>query len=260
MRTLIKGSLYAVVIITIGLLLGYSTTNAQSTNGTSKIKNVILVHGAFVDGSGWKGVYDILTKNGYHTVVVQIPLTSLKDDADVVKRALDKLDGPAVLVGHSWGGTVITEVSADPKVASLVYVTAFQPDQGENTIKWVSSAPALPENGILPPDNEGLVYYDRQKFHAGFAADLSKEQAIFMADSQKPIAASSFATPVSVAAWHDKPSFAIVPTADKSINPVILRNMYKRSGAKTTEIKGGSHAVFVSHPKEVADVIISATK
>lgn len=238
----------------------FSTTIATAQTTAAKIKNVVLVHGAFVDGSGWKGVYDILTKKGYHVTIAQIPLTSLQDDAAVVKKALDRQDGAAVLVGHSWGGTVITEVSAHPKVASLVYVTAFQPDNGEATTKWLGTAPALPENGILPPDKDGLVYYDREKFHKGFAADLPHEQAIFMADAQKPIAAASFGTPVTAAAWHNKPSFGIVPTADKSINPIILRNMYQRSGAAVTEIKGASHAVFVSHPKEVADVIIAASR
>nr|WP_295871299.1 alpha/beta hydrolase [uncultured Chitinophaga sp.] len=242
------------------VVLLFSATIATAQNTAARIQNVVLVHGAFVDGSGWKGVYDILVKKGYHVTIAQIPLSSLQDDAAVVKKALDRQNGPAVLVGHSWGGTVITEVSAHPKVASLVYVTAFQPDNGEPTTKWIATAPALPENSILPPDKDGLVYYDRQKFHAGFAADLPPAQALFMADAQKPIAAASFATPVTAAEWHHKPTFGIVPTADKSINPVILRNMFQRSGTKVTEIKGASHAVFVSHPKEVANVIIAASR
>ncbi|MGY0036494.1 alpha/beta hydrolase [Pedobacter sp. NJ-S-72] len=254
-----RKKIYMVLLAAIALVFNYSKINAQSTESMLKVKNIILVHGAFVDGSGWKGVYDILTRKGYHVVIAQIPLTSLQDDAATVKRALDKVDGSAVLVGHSWGGAVITEVSNHPKVAALVYVTAFQPDMGEDTWKWVSSQPALPENGILPPDKEGFLYYDKEKFHAGFAGGLSQEQAVFMADSQKPIAAVSFTTPLSAAAWHTKPAFGIVPTADKSINPLILRAMYKRSGTKITEIKGGSHAVYISHPKEVAAVIMSAT-
>ncbi|QNK61113.1 alpha/beta hydrolase [Pedobacter sp. PAMC26386] len=254
-----KKKLFTVFLATIALLFNYSEITAQSKESMSKIRNIILVHGAFVDGSGWKGVYDILIRKGYHVVIAQIPLTSLQDDAATVRRALDKIDGSVVLVGHSWGGAVITEVSNHSKVAALVYVTAFQPDKSEDAWKWVSSQPALPENGILPPDKEGFLYYDKEKFHAGFAGNLSKEQAIFMAESQKPIAAVCFTTPLSAAEWHTKPTFGIVPTADKSINPLILRTMYKRSGTKITEIKGGCHAVYMSHPKEVANVIISAT-
>ncbi len=242
------------------IVFSLSSLKAQKKDSNTKIKNVVLVHGAFVDGSGWRGVYDILTKHGYHITIVQIPLTSLKDDNATVRRALDKLDGPAVLVGHSWGGTVITEASSHDNVASLVYVTAFQPDKGETTDKWYSSQPGFPEAGILPPDADGFAYYDVKKFHAGFAADLSHDQATFMAHSQKPILASSFATVVTAADWHTKPTFGIVPTADKSINPIILRNMYKRSGTRVTEINGASHSVFISHAQEVADVIIAASK
>ncbi|MET3036057.1 alpha/beta hydrolase [Chryseobacterium sp. NRRL B-14859] len=248
------------ILVLLTLFCGLNQVNAQKKDPNAKIKNIVLVHGAFVDGSGWRSVYDILTKRGYHVIVTQIPLTSLKDDNTTVRRALDRLDAPAVLVGHSWGGTVITEASSHPNVASLVYVTAFQPDKGETTDKWYSSQPGLPEAGILPPDSEGFVYYDLKKFHAGFAADLNHEQAEFMAHSQKPILGSSFTTAVTAAEWHTKPTFGIVPTADKSINPVILRNMYKRSGTKVTEIKEASHAVFVSHPQEVAEVIIAASK
>lgn len=247
-------------LLLVTIFLGLGNAQAQKKNTNTKIKNIVLVHGAFVDGSGWRSVYDILSKNGYNVTIAQIPLTSLKDDSATVRRILDKLDGPAVLVGHSWGGTVITESSSHANVASLVYVTAFQPDKGETTDKWYSSQPGLPEAGILPPDNEGFAYYDIEKFHAGFAADLSHDQATFMAHAQKPILASSFTTAVTAADWHTKPTFGIVPTADKSINPIILRNMYKRSGTKITEIKGASHAVFISRPQEVANVIISASK
>ena len=248
------------LLILFTMIFGIANVSAQKKENSAKIKNIVLVHGAFVDGSGWRGVYDILTKRGYNVTIAQIPLTSLKDDNATVRRSLDKLDGPAVLVGHSWGGTVITEASSHNNVASLVYVTAFQPDKGETTDKWYSSQPGLPEAGILPPDSEGFAYYDLNKFHAGFAADLNHEQATFMAHSQKPILASSFTTMVTNADWHTKPTFGIVPTADKSINPIILRNMYKRSGTKVTEIKGASHAVFISHPQEVAEVIIAASK
>mgnify|MGYP003585651750 CR=1 FL=1 len=248
------------LLILFTIVFGLSSLKAQKKDTSAKIKNVVLVHGAFVDGSGWRGVYDILTKRGYNVTIAQIPLTSLKDDNAPVRRVLDRLDGPAVLVGHSWGGTVITEASSHNNVASLVYVTAFQPDKGETTDTWYSSQPGLPEAGILPSDAEGFAYYDVKKFHEGFAADLDHDLATFMAHSQKPISASSFTAVVTAADWHTKPTFGIVPTADKSINPLILRNMYRRSGTKVTEINGASHAVFISHAKEVADVIIAASK
>ncbi|QHS59980.1 alpha/beta hydrolase [Chitinophaga agri] len=222
-------------------------------------KNIVIVHGAFADGSGWKKVHDILVKKGYHVSIVQNPLTSLQDDVDATTRILDKQDGPAVLVGHSWGGTVITQAGTHDKVASLVYVAAFQPDKGENTIQWATSMPPAPENGILAPDDKGFVYYDQAKFHDGFAGDLPRSETDFMYASQQPIAGASFGTPVTAAAWKTKPSYAIVATEDKSILPEVERNMYKRSGAKVTEIKG-SHVVFISKPEEVARVIIAAAE
>lgn len=249
----IKKSAFVIVLLAISSVC--FKAYAQETD----VKNVVLVHGAFSPRSGWQDVYNILTKKGYNTTIVQIPLTSLSDDVETVNHALNKLDGKAVLVGHSWSGSVITEAGINEKVASLVYVDAFQPDQGETTLQWVKSAPSLPESGLLPPDANGFVYFDKEKFHAGFAADLSKEEAQFMADAQQPIAVSCFTDVVTKAAWHNKPSYGILGTADKSINPEILRAMYKRSGTKVTEIKGASHAVFLSHPKEVANVILSAT-
>ena len=225
----------------------------------SKTEHVILVHGAFAPRSGWQPVYQILTKNGYDVTVVQIPLTSLKEDVAAVERSLERIDAKVVLVGHSWSGSVITQAGAADNVAALVYVDAFQPDKGETTLQWVESAPAAPESGLLPPDENGFVYFDKAKFHAGFAADIPKEQALFMADSQQPIAAHSFVEEIAVAAWHDKPSFGIIATRDKSINPEILHAMYERSNTKITEIEGASHAVFLSHPKKVAKVIMEAS-
>lgn len=222
-------------------------------------KNIVLVHGAFVDGSGWKKVHDILVKKGYNVSIVQYPLTSLQDDVAATNRILDRQDGPVVLVGHSWGGTIITEAGEHPKVASLVYVAAFQPDKGENTIQWATSLPAAPESGLGAPDDKGFVYYDKAKFRAGFAADLSKEETDFMYASQAPIFEASFATPLTAAAWKTKPSYGIVATEDKSIVPDIQRNMYKRAGAKVTEIKG-SHAIFISQPEAVAKVIMAAAE
>ncbi|WP_421938633.1 alpha/beta hydrolase [Pedobacter sp.] len=247
---------FVALLITLGSL----TFLAQFAAAQEKnIKNIVIVHGAFADGSGWRGVHDILVQKGYHVTVVQNPLTGLKDDIEATKRILDKQDGPTILVGHSWGGVVITEAGLHEKVAALVYVAAYQPDKGENTIKWASSLPSAPEFGILPPDDKGFVYYAKDKFHAGFAADLSKAETDFLFDSQQPIYAESFSTPVADAAWRTKPSYGIVATEDKSINPDIQRNMYKRSNTKITEVKG-SHVIFASNPDAVARVIISASQ
>jgi pimeloyl-ACP methyl ester carboxylesterase len=249
----LKTFLTAVVILLGGMFAFTPNANAQGT----PVKNIVLVHGAFADGSGFKAVYEILTKKGYNVTVVQNPLTSLKDDVDAANRILDKQDGPTVLVGHSYGGTVITEAGNNSKVVALVYIAAFAPDKGENTIKWVQSAPPAPENGILPPDDKGFVYYDKAKFHGGFAGDLSKTEADFMFASQGPTSVQCFVTPVAEAAWKTKPSYGIVATEDKSIVPDVERTMYKRANAKITEIKG-SHVIFISQPEAVAKVIIEA--
>jgi pimeloyl-ACP methyl ester carboxylesterase len=246
-----------ILTLIIASLLNISTmSNAQTT---SAIKNIVIVHGAFADGSGWQSVFEMLTKRGYYVTIVQNPLTGLNDDVAAATRILDKQDGPVVLVGHSWGGSVITQAGVHAKVASLVYVAAFAPDVNETTFDLIKTAPPAPENGILPPDEKGFVYYDKQKFHAGFAADLGKEKADFMYASQGPIAGQSFVTPLTEAAWKTKPSYAIVAKEDKSINPDIERFMYKRAGAKVTELSG-SHVIFISKAKEVADVIEAAAK
>jgi len=224
----------------------------------STVKNVVLVHGAFADGSGWKALYNVLTKRGYNVTVVQNPLTSLEDDVNATHVVLDKQDGPVILVGHSWGGAVITEAGNHPKVVALVYVAAFQPDKGESALQWLQTAPPAPENGVLPPDEKGIVYYDKAKYHAGFCGDISKEEADFMYASQGAFYAKGFVTPITRAAWNDKPSYGLVATEDKSIAPEIQRNMYKRSNTKVTEIKG-SHVIFMSQPEAVAKAIIEAS-
>jgi pimeloyl-ACP methyl ester carboxylesterase len=246
--------------ILIAAALTVSATTATVTEADAQqVKNVVLVHGAFADGSGYRGLYDELTKKGYHVTVVQNPLSSLEDDVKATKLALDKQDGPTILAGHSWGGTVITEAGNHPKVAALVYIAAFQPDNGESTLKWAQSAPPAPEFGILPPDENGILYFSKEKYHAGFCADLSQAEADFMYASQGAFYAKGFATNVTDAAWKHKPAFGIVATDDKAINPDIQRNMYKRSNTKITEIKG-SHVVFISQPAKVAAVIIEAAK
>jgi len=223
------------------------------------VKNVVIVHGAFADGSGFKEIFNILVSKGYNVTIVQNPLTSLKDDVDATIRALDKQDGSTVLVGHSWGGTVITEAGVHPKVVALVYIAAFQPDRGESTAQWAGSLPAAPENGILPPDGKGVIYFDKAKFHAGFAADLPKPDADFLYASQGPIFGRCFTAAVTKAAWKVKPSYGVVPTEDRAINPDILRNMYNRSGTTVTELTG-SHLIFISKPVPVANVIVTAAE
>ncbi len=236
-----------------------STTVFTNVVNAQAVKNIVLVHGAFADGSGYKGLYDVLTAKGYNVTIVQNPLSSLEDDVAATKLALDKQDGPVILGGHSWGGAVITEAGNHPKVAALVYIAAFQPDKGESVLQLLQTAPLAPENGVLPPDEKGIVYYAKDKYHAGFCADLSKEEADFMYASQGAFYAKGFTTPITNAAWKNKPSFGIVATEDKSIVPVIQQNMYKRSNAKVTEIKG-SHVVYISQPAKVAAVIIDAAK
>lgn len=240
-------------------LFATANSNAQTASNAAQIKNVVLVHGAFADGSGWKALYEVLTKKGYHVSIVQNPLSSLEDDVAATNVVLDKQDGPTILVGHSWGGAVITQAGNHPKVAALVYVAAFQPDNGESALQWLQTAPPAPENGVLPPDEKGIVYYDQAKYHAGFCADISKEEADFMYASQGAFYAKGFVTPITKAAWRDKPTFAVVATNDKSIDPSIQRAMYKRSNTKVTEIKG-SHVVFMSQPEAVAKVVIAASK
>ena len=246
--------LIAAFAIFSSLLIRVSPVAAQS----HVIKNIVIVHGAFQDGSGWKSVYTILTKKGYHVTIVQNPLTSLNDDVEATKRILDQQDGPVVLVGHSWAGVVITQAGVDPKVATLVYVAAFVPDKGETANKWSVTQPKAPSMRVTA-DPKGVVFFDRSTFHEGYCADLPKTLADFMNASQQPIVGACFDAPVTEAAWKNKPSFGIVATEDNAINPVIERNMYKRAHTKITEIKG-SHAVFISQPEAVAAVIISASQ
>jgi len=222
-----------------------------------RVKNVVLVHGAFADGSGWKGIYEVLSSKGYNVTIVQNPLSSLEDDVAATNLALDNLDGPAVLVGHSWGGAVISQAGTHNKVVALVYVAAFQPDIGESALTWFTSMPPVPENGVLPPDEKGFVYYSKEKYHDGFCADLSEKESDFMYASQGAFAGKSFATPLTEAAWKSKPSFAILATEDKSIRPEIQEKMYNRSNTKFTRVKG-SHAVYISQPEAVAKVIMEA--
>lgn len=228
---------------------------ASAAVAGSPVKNVVLVHGAFADGSGWKPVVDILRKDGYSVSVVQEPETSLADDVAATKRILDRLSGPAVLVGHSYGGAVITEAGSDPHVASLVYVAAFAPDEGEKLGTLAGTIPAAAQS--IAPTEDGYLMVDPAKFPADFAADVPLAQARFMAISQVPVNSMIFATPITAPAWKSKPTFAIVATEDRMINPKLERMMYARAHAIVTEVKS-SHAVFLSQPHAVARAIEEA--
>ena len=230
---------------------------AIAAPATGPVRNVVLVHGAFADGSGWKPVADILRKHGYTVSIVQEPETSLADDVAATNRILDRQSGPAVLVGHSYGGAVITEAGNNAHVASLVYVAAFAPDEGEKLGPLLGSI--APAANSIAPTADGYLLIDQAKFPADFAADLPAAQAQFMAISQVPINGSALGTPITAPAWKTKPSYGIVATQDRMINPDLERSMYKRAGAKVTEIKG-SHAVFISKANDVARVIEQAAK
>jgi pimeloyl-ACP methyl ester carboxylesterase len=218
----------------------------------------VLVHGAFADGSGWRGVYDNLTARGYRVTIVQNPLTSLADDVAATRRALARQTGPAILVGHSWGGTVITEAGIDPKVAGLVYVSALSPDANETTAQQYEGFTTPPEF-VIDTQSDGYGYIDLAKFKAGFAADTSDADAAFMRDSQVPINMSVFATRLTNAAWRTKPSWAVIATDDKAFDQKMLRHMARRINATVTEVPA-SHAVFMTQPTVVADVIDRAAK
>jgi len=221
-----------------------------------QIKNIVLVHGAFADGSGWEGVHRILTKKGYNVSVVAHPNTSLADDVEATKRVLVRQNGPVILVGHSYGGAIITEAGNEANVVGLVYIAAFAPDAGESLISLLPTLPPAPKSGVGAPEN-GFFWYDKAKFHAGFCADIPKEEADFMYASQGAFYAKGFTTLITHAAWRDKPTYAALATEDKSIDPGIQHAMYKRSNTKVTEVKG-SHVIFMSQPDAVAKVIVEA--
>jgi len=224
----------------------------------SNSKNVVLVHGAFADGSGWRGVHDELTSRGYRVTIVQNPLTSLADDAAATHRILARQQGSSILVGHSYGGTVITEAGDDPRVAGLVYVSAFAPDVGESTGDQLARIPSPPEF-VIDPQPDGYGFVSLEHFRAGFAADTTEADAAFLADSQVPIALSIFGTPVTHAAWRSKPSWSVIASDDRAIAPALLRQMAERSGAETVEV-AASHVIYITQPRAVADVIDRAAR
>jgi len=226
-------------------------------NAMAGVKNVVLVHGGFVDGSGWEGVYKALKKDGYKVAIVQNPTKSLADDVAVTKRTIAAQDGPVILVGHSYGGAVITDAGNDPKVAGLVYVAAFAPDKGESVSSLIKDPqPGAPVPPILPPQ-DGYLFLDKTKFPASFAADVNADAAAFMADSQVPWGVEALSGTISEPAWKKKPSWYLVSTEDKMIPPDAQRAMSRRAGSKVVEVKG-SHAVYVSQPQAVASIIEKA--
>ena len=222
------------------------------------IRNVVLVHGAFADGSGWRNVYNDLTARGYAVTIVQNPLTSLADDVAATTRALDRQDGPAILVGHSWGGTVIAEAGIHPKVAGLVYVAALVPDAGETTSAQYAGFAPTPDF-VIDIADDGFGALNPEKFKIGFADDLSDEDAAFLRDAQVPINMAAFGTTVTNAAWRAKPSWAVIATEDNAFDQAMLFHMAERAKAEITTVSG-SHAVYVSQAKTVADTIDTAAR
>src|SRR5580698_416919 len=243
----------------VSLLLTCGVPSAQ--NQEHHVRNIVLVHGAWADGSGWRGVYDILVKDGYSVSIVQEPETSFKEDVAATKRALAQQDGPCILVAHSYGGSVITEAGTDPSVAGLVYVAAHMPDSGENEADDGKRFPSdLAKSGAIKKTPDGFTYIDAAEFHELFAADLPGDRAAFMARSQVLNFADNFSATISTAAWRTKPSWMVVAGSDRTINPELERWYAKRAKSNIIEVAGASHSVYVSHPREVADVIESAAR
>jgi pimeloyl-ACP methyl ester carboxylesterase len=223
------------------------------------MKNIVLVHGGFVDGAGWEGVYRVLKQDGYDVSIVQNPTISLDGDVAATKRVLAGQDGPAILVGHSYGGAVITQAGNDSKVVGLVYITAFAPDKGESVASLIKNPPpGAPVPPILPPQ-DGYLLLDKAKFPASFAGDVEPEKAAFMADSQVPWGVEALSGTISEPAWKSKPSWYLIATDDKMIPPDAQRFMSKRAGSTVVEAKG-SHAIYVSQPRAVAALIEQAAK
>jgi pimeloyl-ACP methyl ester carboxylesterase len=253
-----KSKMLLAAAATLALGTAPAMAHAQDKAG-APIKSVLLVHGGFVDGSGWQDVYQILKKDGYKVTIVQNPTNSLADDVAVTKRAIAAADGKVILVGHSYGGVVVSEAGTDPKVAGVVYIAAFAPDKGESVGSLIANpAPGAPVPPILPP-KDGYLFLDSGKFAASFAADVRPDVAQFMADSQVPWGVEALAGAVTNPAWRVKPSWYLVASEDKMIPPAAQRQMAARAGAKVQEA-AGSHAIYVSKPAVVASIIEEAAR
>ncbi|MDQ1389041.1 MAG: hypothetical protein QOG55_2392 [Acidobacteriaceae bacterium] len=254
-RKIVRGISLSLCIILLLFICG----GLSAQNEPHRVRNIVLVHGAWADGSGWKGVYDILVRDGYKVSIVQEPETSFKEDVATTKRALALQDGPCILVAHSYGGAVITEAGTDSSVAGLVYIAAHMPDAGENEAGDGKRFPSdLNKSGAIKKTADGFTYLDPAQFHEYFAADLSVEQADFMARSQVPNLADNFKAVITTAAWRSKPSWVLVAAKDRTINPELERWYAARAKSHTVEAQGASHAVYVSRPKEVAALIEEA--
>jgi pimeloyl-ACP methyl ester carboxylesterase len=258
-KRIVMKKLYGVVTLVPALmtatLLLQTTLRVAAAPPSSGIKNVVLVHGAFADGSGWEAVANILKKDGYTVSVVQHPETSFAEDVKFTKAEIDRQSGPVVLVGHSYGGAVITEAGNDPKVSALVYIAAFAPDTGESAASLEQAVP--PAGKGIKENADGYFYIDPASFAADFCADVSPAKAEFMAKSQVLFSKDSFTSPITTPAWKSKPSWYLVATQDRAINPENERKMAKRANAKTIEVNS-SHAAYISHPKETAKLIEEA--
>jgi pimeloyl-ACP methyl ester carboxylesterase len=244
------------LLLSASLLLGIAA--ASNAAAATPVRNIVLVHGAWVNGSGWKPVYEILTKDGYHVSIAEHPLTSFNDDVTAVKRIVDMQDGPTILVGHSYGGAIVTDVGNDAKVAGLVYIAAHALDQGETEVGNGKLYPNKTKAVKKTPD--GFTYLDPAFYPADFAADLPKAQAEFEARAQELTAAEVFTVPAGQPAWKTKPTWYAVATSDRIINPDLERMYAKRAHAHTIEVQGASHSVYESHPKEVAALIEDAAR
>ena len=239
------------------LLLTCGAVSAQTKE--NRVKNIVLVHGAWADGSGWRGVYDILVKDGYNVSMVQEPETTFAEDVAATKRILALQDGPTILVAHSYGGAVITEAGTDPSVVGLVYIAAHMPDAGEKESEDGNRFPSdLGKSGAIKKTPDGFTYIDPARFHELFAADLPAEQAAFMARSQVFNFGDNFSATITAAAWRTKPSWMLVAGSDRTINPDLERWYAERAKSHKVEVAGASHCVFISHPKEVAALIEDA--
>jgi pimeloyl-ACP methyl ester carboxylesterase len=245
------------ILVLLAALSIVTTIQAQR----APVKNIVLVHGAWADGSGWKSVYEILVKDGFKVSIVQEPETSFRDDVAATKRILTLQDGPCILVAHSYGGAVITEAGTDPSVVGLVYIAAHMPDAGEKESEDGKRFPSdLAKSRAIKKTPDGFTYIDPEQFHELFAADVPADQAALMARSQVLNFADNFSATISTAAWRTKPSWMLVAGSDRTINPDLERWYAQRAKSHTVEVAGASHVVYVSHPKEVADVIESAAR
>ena len=255
-KLVIRGMSRSLCVVSF-LLLVCCAVSAQKEK--REVRNIVLVHGAWVDGSGWKGAYEVLIKDGYNVTIVQLPLTSFSDDVAATKRILAQQDGPCILVGHSYGGSVITEAGTEPSVVGLVYIAAHMPDSGESESGDGKRFPSdLSKSNAIKKTTDGFDYLDPGQFHEYFAADLSAEQANFNAHSQVLINDANFKSVITTPAWRSRPSWMLVPTKDRTINPELERWYAARANSKKVEVAGASHSVYISKPKEVAALIKEA--